>query len=278
MKKVSIIIPTYNNNNKLERLLNTIPKLSLFEIIVVDDHADFYSNALTTKYKDVIFLRNSNGKGAGGARNTGLAYATGDYVLFADSDDIFTDDFYDIVSKYLDYDFDVIYFSPSSFKEDAEYTPGIRHLRYSKLVDEFVLRGSDNIRYYFYVPWSKLINRKFLSINKIQFEEIISSNDLIFSTKVGLFSENVLAVNEVIYSVEEGSNSMTRRLTTESLSCRLEAMFRFNQLLDDSGMINKKKSMAPWILRLITKSPVLALKYLFLGFKSNTPLFLISKR
>src|SRR5690554_7988035 len=91
--KYSVIIPHYNCEDGLERLLKSIPNKDTIEVIVVDDRSS------TELFKDVInksHLVNISGyinegvKGAGAARNIGLEKAKGEFLVFADSDDFFT--------------------------------------------------------------------------------------------------------------------------------------------------------------------------------------------
>ncbi|HEY0092628.1 MAG TPA: glycosyltransferase family 2 protein, partial [Flavobacterium sp.] len=92
--KLSIVIPVYNVENSLrkcvESALNNDLPLDDFEIIIIDDESP--DNSL--KIAEEFALANPNvrvisqeNKGLGGARNTGIKAAAGDYLLFLDSDD-----------------------------------------------------------------------------------------------------------------------------------------------------------------------------------------------
>lgn len=92
-KTVSVIVATYNSENSIEKLLNSIlnqrgiGKDFEVEIIVVDDCSNDKTTELVKKY-DVILLstdRNSGGPNTG--RNIGLKRASGDYICIADHDD-----------------------------------------------------------------------------------------------------------------------------------------------------------------------------------------------
>lgn len=101
----SIIIPTKNIPDLLQRCLESIPQRSDIEIIVVDDNSDReivdvknYPGTNNQQVK-IIFLPES--KGAGYARNIGLTIAKGKWILFADSDDYFSEKFSDILDRYI---------------------------------------------------------------------------------------------------------------------------------------------------------------------------------
>jgi len=88
MKELSIIIPTYNRNEYLKDLLNSIKKQNLenIEVIIVDN--TFNNNALKIKeeYKDFIFVHEVK-PGVSNARNLGALKATGNKLCFLDDDE-----------------------------------------------------------------------------------------------------------------------------------------------------------------------------------------------
>lgn len=96
-KIVSAIITTHNRNPRIvlsavKSVLNQTYKN--LEIIVVDDSTDDYplrenvETEIRKLSKRIVFLKHSECKGACAARNTGLAFAHGDFVAFLDDDDI----------------------------------------------------------------------------------------------------------------------------------------------------------------------------------------------
>jgi len=89
--KVSFIIPVYNSEKFLNRCIDSVLGQSYknIEIILVNDGSTDKSAVICNSYAEkydvkAIHIKNS---GAGGARNIGLKYATGDYISFIDSDD-----------------------------------------------------------------------------------------------------------------------------------------------------------------------------------------------
>ena len=90
--KVSVILPVYNVEKYLKECLDSILNQTLqeIEVICVDDGSTDRSLEILREYekkdKRVIVLTQEN-KGAGAARNKGLAIAKGEYLSFLDSDD-----------------------------------------------------------------------------------------------------------------------------------------------------------------------------------------------
>ena len=87
---ISVIIPTYNRAHLLPRALDSILSQSCLpnEIIVVDDGStDDTSVLMTSVYPEIIFIQQSN-TGVSYTRNVGIKRASGDWIAFLDSDDV----------------------------------------------------------------------------------------------------------------------------------------------------------------------------------------------
>ena len=90
--KFSIVIPVYNVEKYIDKCLKSIINQTYdnFEVIVVNDGSPDNSQVIIDKYvkKDKRFksYEKKNG-GLSDARNYGLEYISGDYLLFIDSDD-----------------------------------------------------------------------------------------------------------------------------------------------------------------------------------------------
>ena len=96
--KFSIIVPVYNVEKYLKRCLDSIQNQTYdnFEVIIVNDGSPDHSQEIIDEYvkHDDRFLsyQKENG-GLSDARNYGVKYATGDYLLFVDSDDYVSSDY-----------------------------------------------------------------------------------------------------------------------------------------------------------------------------------------
>lgn len=93
MKKISVIVPVYNVSAYLPRCLESLVAQTLteYEVILVNDGSTDASGEICQTYADkypalIQYYEKENG-GLSDARNYGLPYATGQYVLFIDSDD-----------------------------------------------------------------------------------------------------------------------------------------------------------------------------------------------
>ena len=91
LTKISIIIPSYNQSQYLNSAISSAldQTLKAHEIIVIDDGSTDNSLAVAQPYEDLgVKVISQANKGLSSARNTGIMNATGDYLLFLDSDDM----------------------------------------------------------------------------------------------------------------------------------------------------------------------------------------------
>lgn len=89
-RKVSVIIPTYNRDAMLKEAVDSVLAQDYrdFELIVVDDGStDSTPKILTTYHNDVTVIRRNN-LGVSSARNAGIKAASGQFIAFLDSDDL----------------------------------------------------------------------------------------------------------------------------------------------------------------------------------------------
>lgn len=116
--RISFIIPVYNTNSfLLARCVDSIKKITACEkeIIIIDDGSDVKETIILEeeliKTSEVVLIKQNN-RGPSSARNCGLKNATGDYIVFVDSDDyLLSENFSRILAKTKDYDYDILYFS-----------------------------------------------------------------------------------------------------------------------------------------------------------------------
>lgn len=220
MHNVSIIIPHYNSPELLEKLINTIPDLDEIQIIVVDDNStkniDDYEK-LKEKYKSkVAFYTNNTGiQSAGACRNVALQHADGKWLLFSDADDYFVDGWYEIVRKYIDSDYDAVYFTPMSiFLDTGE--PANRHIFHVERIKKYLNNPSRENYLRFAsltTTCSRLIRRSVFERNNINYSCTRHANDVLCSKKIFCYCEKKFFTDEVIYCITRSSGSLTTKMS-----------------------------------------------------------------
>lgn len=101
MKKYSVIIPIYNAEKYLNQCISSLLRQNCeeFELILVNDCSTDNSYEICKQYENkdtrVLVLNQETNKGVSAARNRGIDCASGEYILFVDSDDFVTEDYFD---------------------------------------------------------------------------------------------------------------------------------------------------------------------------------------
>ena len=88
----SIIIPTYNSQQTIKKAISSVlSQKKNYEVVIVDDCSKdktiTFLKRLVKKNKQFRLLKNYRNKGVSETRNKALKAATGEYVIFLDSDD-----------------------------------------------------------------------------------------------------------------------------------------------------------------------------------------------
>jgi glycosyltransferase involved in cell wall biosynthesis len=250
----SIIIPHKNTPELLKRCLASIPRCDDIQIIVVDDNSDpdkvDFANfpGLGDPYVEISFTK--EGKGAGYARNIGLSKTKGIWVLFADADDFFTENAFETLFKYIDSSHEIIYFKTKSCYSDT-YESAKRDDRFNQYIDDFIKHGKDTenmVRYKWQVPWGKMIKRELLIRRNIQFDEVIASNDAMFSLIIGHFASSIDSINHILYCVTINRGSLTNTMSHDILMSRYMVSLRCNEFCRQHGAEKYQSGIALYYL------------------------------
>ncbi|WP_425998096.1 glycosyltransferase family 2 protein [Caulobacter sp. DWR1-3-2b1] len=91
-KLVSVVIPTYNDSNYIRDTISSITEQTYknIEIIFIDDCSsdDTVREIISSGDSRIVLIKNDNNSGPAVSRNKGVLAASGDYIAFCDSDDL----------------------------------------------------------------------------------------------------------------------------------------------------------------------------------------------
>lgn len=195
MKKISIIIPVYNQLEYFKQCIDSIVNQTYtnLEIICVDDGStdgvSDYLDDIAKLDKRIVVIHQEN-HGESHARNVALKESTGDYIAFADCDDWVEQDMYATLMEIAEKDtLDMV--ASSWFKEEDNTSIKVNNLL--PVTREIISRNMllkyiymrDSYRGFAYM-WNKLYKREIL----------------MDQSKIRLFDEGLKLGGDVLYLAE----------------------------------------------------------------------------
>ena len=222
MKKITIIVPVYNVEQYLRQAIESAINQTYkkIEILLVDDGSKDLSGSICDEFKKKdkrIKVFHQKNKGLSGARNTGLKYATGDYIMFLDSDDVFEKDACENLLNYIEQtNADFVIGNYINMDEQGElWDKPVFDSKY----EEFKLSITDYEKSFYIMNsgvWNKIFRKSFLDKIKIKFKERLPAEDAIFSTYCFIKSKNVYYLPKVVYNYRlRFSNSISTSCTKD---------------------------------------------------------------
>ena len=265
--RYSIIIPHKDIPDLLQRCLNSIPLFDDVQVIVVDDNSDpnkvDFDHFPQWQGKRYEYYLTKEGKGAGYARNIGLDHAKGRWVVFADADDFFTEDFNALLDEMVDAEEDLIYFDYINvFSSDItrQDTSRIwyRHFIAGYLSGEISERP---LRVGFPVVWSRIIKRNLIKRHNIRFSETRWGNDVLFSALIGSKAKSIRVSDRIGYVVTTREGSLTDDLCATPKEFRV----RMTELMKCDDVLGPDTRSIPFLMGLYNRKGIRECARLCLG-------------
>ena len=285
----SVIIPQRNSINTLARLISSIPVRDDIQIILVDNSHQEISKSHFDANQDYQLLHSAPNRFAGGARNMGLDYAKGKWLIFADADDFFPEKAFDIFDSYVSSEYDLIYFKSDSVYDDT-LLPSDRANMFSQIIDDYKNGQISEItaRISFAVPWAKMIRKSLVDEHKVRFDEVLAANDVMFSTLTGYYAKKFCVDDRIVYTVTVREGSLSRRRDFDVIYSRYKVFLRKNEFLKSHGLSKEQTSVMyyiyksfPYGMGKVWMMLCDAYKYkqnIFVGFRNWIRTFLLTSR
>ncbi|MCU7207418.1 glycosyltransferase [Turicibacter sp. GALT-G1] len=212
--KVSVIVPIYNVENFVEECLNSLryQTLSDIEVILVNDGSTDNSIGKIKHLLDscnYFKLINQENAGLSAARNTGLKYATGEYIAFVDSDDYVEPTFLEeLYNTAIEDNLDIVMGGYKKFQNNC-----YEEIRRNSNLYDTVMTGIEflksELKYddYRMEVWDDLYRSEFLKEYNLKFEEGLLHEDELFTPLAFLQAKRVKLIesNKYIYRQRENS-------------------------------------------------------------------------
>ena len=208
----SVIMPVYGVEKYLSQAIDSVlcQTFSDFELILVDDKSPDNSPLICDEYekKDsrVRVIHKPQNQGLGMARNTGLEYAAGEYVLFMDSDDTIHRDTLKIVSDNLKNKPQILVFGIKRFYQNKngkttrtkEY--GCDFIEGCTVNDSGKIFLKLNDAHLFPFAWNKVYKRELITDNNASFEKTKLIEDFLFNIFIFSKAEKITVIPNCLYN------------------------------------------------------------------------------
>lgn len=212
-KRFSIIITAYNIERYIKKSIESVKNQTFrnYELIVIDDCSTDKTLETIQEYKDIIVIEHKENKCLGGARNSGVRRAKGEYILFLDGDDYLNnDEVLDKLDKLIAQDIpDVIYLGfELTGKKQGLIIPTPENC-----TKEYRIAGDRYAN-----AWSKCWRREFLKENKLEFPENRYYEDVIFIYNAVSKVETYLVADFPTHTYYSGRpNSITTNVSFKNI-------------------------------------------------------------
>lgn len=242
---ISIVVPVFNVEKELDRCISSLlnQTYSQIEVILVDDGSQDNSSLLCDKYAEsddrVLVIHKKNG-GLSSARNEGLRRATGQYIMYVDSDDYIEIDSCERFMHYVDEDVDFIVGACRMHKDNDEIL-----LRHSNIPDhkklnsrEFAISSIEKSEWHA-AAWLNLYKREFLLCNNLFYKEEIIYEDTQILPKLYLKARNIVYMDYAFYNYVIRDNSI---MTSDNIEKKKKACLDiYSEWFDIFRVIEDKK-------------------------------------
>lgn len=229
----SIIIPVYKVEKYLEQCVNSVLNQTYknFEIILVDDGSPDECPKICDRYAQknsrVKVVHKENG-GVSDARNLGMSYAFGDYIIFIDGDDFWKNsDVLHHISKrvqltnpdVLNFLHEKFYENNNSFVPYQIFNDSMPIIKNKEQQLDYLTSNS----LYISSPWNKVIRTNIAKDNK--FIKGMLSEDIEWCARLLCKANSFDFFNEVLYCYRQREGSITKTCTQKNCDDVKKAIF-----------------------------------------------------
>ena len=231
---LSVVIPVYNTASYLEGCLSSVlaGDCTDCEILLIDDGStDGVSpglcDRLSAAHPSLVQVIHQENRGLGGARNTGLEAARGEYVFFPDSDDTITPDALALIKQAIaKTGAEVIAFNLYSDDGAGHHTP----VQANHCQPQEVFRASERPDFLLSLPsaWSRVWKRSLFLDTGIRFPSRVWYEDIRTTVKLFALAQSIVTLPNHLYLYLQRPGSIMR---SSNVDRNREILDAFDDLL-----------------------------------------------
>lgn len=246
MQKISVIVPIFNASKSIKKCIESIINQTYknIEIILINDGSEDNTLEIINDYKEKderIKVINKANSGVANTRNVGIEIATGQYIMFVDSDDYIDVNYiYEMHNELVKNDSDVAVSGMTSCENNEKkikkiiYKNESCNLQFSEIISEIINKLT------FCSACKTLIKKELLTNNKIRFDENLKyCEDMIFSFNMLKKATKIRYVNSTGYYYVFSKNSATNKTDIKSINkyCQ-DNYYAFNYIKNNTQCEN----------------------------------------
>ena len=259
---ISFIIPSYNSASTIKRAIESILSQTAnikYEIIIVDDGSiDNTEEVLRNYEKDerIKYYKKEN-SGVADTRNYGVKMATGEYIIFVDSDDYISHDLLKDIEPFILQNIDLIKWNPIFVDENQNELLKPQSVAFEGVTGEQgfnILFGRDN---FIDCLWNYAIKKELM----IEFPSGTYHEDFATMPIIILKAKSFVSLDKREYFYVQSKNSIMRNDNDKKTRKKLEdKLMHFDNLIKTSNNMNIQKQTKENFAIYATNSLLVVLK------------------
>lgn len=260
--EISFIIPVYNGEKDIENCVSSIREgnwKAEFEIILINDGSLDKTGEICdslAKEDERIRVIHTENRGQGAARNEGLAAARGNYIFFADADDLVNAGLLiRLWETAEEKNADVVmggYFRVGNAEREQISLPGEGRISRKGTKEQIKLYHRVMAQSCFGYLWNKIYRRSFLKEKNLRFHEMkkVFMEDYTFNMKVWSFDPVFWCIDLPVYFYRVDNISTTRKKDPELAGKSIRMIEEITEYLEEKEKLDENMDiLIPLVVR-----------------------------
>ena len=241
--KISVIIPVYNVERYLTQCVNSVTLQSYknLEIILVNDGSPDNSPHICDDFAKrdsrIRVVHKTNG-GLSSARNAGIKIATGDYILFLDSDDYWdsTDAMKECAEVCMKYHPDVVMFGYKKYYQRDSRTD-VRGISVSNFDTVYTIDDLLHADVFTTSACNKCVSRRLFNEHHLDFVENQLSEDIEYCIKIIKYADRFMVIDNPFYIYrQQNAVSISSNIGVKNLRDIAEVLIKYTNECKEEGI------------------------------------------
>jgi glycosyltransferase involved in cell wall biosynthesis len=249
--EISVIMPIYNAEKTLEKSIGSLINQNFelnYEIILINDgsidNSEKICKKFQNKYKNIKYKKIKN-CGVSTARNIGIELASGEYIMFIDSDDTYDvsmlKKMYNVIKKN---DMAICGYNRVTLEKNQKIEKKISAKEYERTNFNQMIEICQKNQLFNQI-WNKIYSSKILKENNIRFNENISlGEDYSFLLDYIEYCNNVIIISDCLYNYINTTTGLNLRYRKNRMEIDLQNMKKLEKYYESNNFsadyINKK--------------------------------------